>query len=81
MTTMQNNKTLLAIGLLILYSLSGLVALSYEVLWMRMLSLQFGVSNFGVVITVSAFMLGLGLGSILGRRYLLSFSDHSLFLP
>ena len=32
-----------------------------------MLSLQFGVSNFGVVITVSAFMFGLGLGSVLGR--------------
>jgi len=78
MTTMQNNKTLLAIGLLILYSLSGLVALSYEVLWMRMLSLQFGVSNFGVVITVGAFMLGLGLGSIVGRRYLLSFSKPLL---
>ena len=52
--------------LLLCYTLSGLVSLSYEVLWARMLSLQFGVSIFGVVVTVAAFMLGLGLGSLYG---------------
>jgi len=71
MTMIRSDKTPLIFLLLILYGISGLVALAYEVLWMRMLSLQFGVSNFGVVITVSAFMFGLGLGSILGKRYLL----------
>ncbi|WP_455202640.1 hypothetical protein, partial [Kaarinaea lacus] len=35
-----------------------------------MLSLQFGVSIFGVVITVAAFMLGLGAGSLLGTKIL-----------
>jgi len=70
MTSMRSNGTVIAVSLVILYGLSGLVALSYEVLWIRMLSLQFGVSNFGVVITVSAFMLGLGVGSILGRSLL-----------
>ena len=44
-----------------LYGLSGLTSLSYEVLWARMLSLQFGVSVFAVVLTVAAFiMLALG---------------------
>lgn len=52
-----------------LYTLSGLVGLAYEVLWARMLSLQFGVSTFGVVLTVSAFMAGLGGGSLLGARW------------
>lgn len=33
-----------------------------------MLSLQFGVSIFGVVITAAAFMLGLGVGALLGGR-------------
>lgn len=47
-----------------LYGLSGLVSLSYEVLWARMLSLEFGVSVFGVVVTVAAFMTGLGSGSL-----------------
>jgi spermidine synthase len=53
----------------ILYCFSGLTSLAYEVLWSRMLSMQFGVSIFGVVITVAAFMLGLGLGSLAGIRW------------
>lgn len=56
-----------------LYCLSGFTSLAYEVLWSRMLSMQFGVSIFGVVLTVAAFMIGLGLGSLAGigwaRRY------------
>ncbi len=48
----------------LLYGGSGLVSVAYEVLWARMLSLQFGVSVFGVVVTVAAFMTGLGLGSL-----------------
>ncbi len=52
-----------------LYCFSGLTSLAYEVLWSRMLSMQFGVSIFGVVLTVSAFMLGLGLGSLAGIKW------------
>jgi spermidine synthase len=52
-----------------LYTLSGLASLAYEVLWVRMLSQQFGVSIFGVVITVTAFMAGLGAGSWIGARW------------
>ncbi|MDQ6950351.1 MAG: fused MFS/spermidine synthase [Mariprofundales bacterium] len=51
-----------------LYAASGITALAYEVLWMRPIGLLFGISNFGVVVTVSAFMAGLGLGSLLGAR-------------
>lgn len=51
-----------------LYFSSGTASLAYEVLWARLLSVQFGVSIFGVVITVSAFMAGLGIGSVLGTR-------------
>ncbi len=50
----------------ILYCFSGVTSLAYEVLWSRMLSMQFGVSIFGVVLTVAAFMIGLGLGSLAG---------------
>lgn len=53
----------------ILYCLSGFTSLAYEVLWARMLSMQFGVSIFGVVLTVAAFMFGLGLGSLAGIRW------------
>ncbi len=58
-----------AVLLLLLYGLSGVTALAYEVLWTRMLSLLFGISILGVVVTVAAFMLGLGLGSFLGCRW------------
>jgi spermidine synthase len=54
--------------LYLLYTCSGASSLAFEVLWARMLSLQFGVSIFGVVVTIAAFMIGLGLGSLLGLR-------------
>ena len=66
--TVDSRRSLLAV-LAALYTLSGLTSLAYEVLWARMLSQQFGVSIFGVVITVSAFMAGLGAGSWLGERW------------
>ncbi|MDE1981211.1 MAG: fused MFS/spermidine synthase [Betaproteobacteria bacterium] len=52
------------VAAVVLYGFSGLAGVSYEVLWARMLTLQFGVSVFGVVVTVAAFMAGLGLGSL-----------------
>lgn len=52
----------------LLYGLSGLTSVAYEVLWVRMLSLQFGLSVFAVVVTVAAFMFGLGLGSLGAAR-------------
>jgi len=58
-----------AVLLLILYGLSGITALAYEVLWTRMLSLLFGTTILGIVVTVAAFMLGLGLGSLFGSRF------------
>lgn len=54
--------------LTLLYFFSGVTALAFEVLWARMLVLQFGVSIFGIVLTVAAFMLGLGAGSLWGGR-------------
>jgi len=55
--------------LISLYLVSGAISLVYEILWTRMLSLQFGVSVFGVVVTVTAFMAGLGAGSFLCSRW------------
>lgn len=54
--------------LALLYTASGITGVAYEVLWARMLSLEFGASNFGIVFTVTAFMAGLGLGSLLGAK-------------
>jgi len=57
------NSRKLVWALLALYGATGVTALAYEVLWTRMLSLMFGISIFGVVFTVTAFMAGLGVGS------------------
>ncbi|MCK4586959.1 MAG: spermine synthase, partial [Gammaproteobacteria bacterium] len=66
-TTIVNRR--LGIILISLYLISGAASLGYEVLWARMLSLQFGVSIFGVVVTVTAYMAGLGIGSLLGAYW------------
>ncbi len=69
MNSLTTERHLHGAVFLFLYLLSGVISLAYEVLWIRMLSLQFGVSIFGVVVTVTAFMAGLGLGSLAGSLW------------
>jgi len=55
--------------LYLLYFLSGLAALIYQVVWVRSLSLVFGGSHLAVTTVLSVFMGGLALGgSLLGAR-------------
>jgi len=54
--------------LYILFFLSGFPALIYQIVWQRTLFAVYGVNIESVTIVVSAFMLGLGLGSLLGGR-------------
>jgi spermidine synthase len=42
---------------------SGFSALIYQLIWVRLLGLVFGVSSFAVATVVAVFLLGLGLGS------------------
>lgn len=50
-------------------AVSGFSALVYQLIWVRMLGLVFGVSSFAVATVVAVFLLGLGLGSyFFGRR-------------
>lgn len=51
------------------FFLSGVSALIYQVVWMRMLTLVFGNTVFAVSAVLSAFMAGLSLGSYLLGRY------------
>jgi MFS family permease len=55
---------------IMLFGLSGASALIYEIAWVRLLSLAFGVSVYAVSIVVSTFMGGLALGSWLFGRLL-----------
>ncbi len=46
-----------------LFFASGISALTYEIVWARMLTLSFGHTVYSVSVTLSAFMAGLGLGA------------------
>src|ERR1700733_3701968 len=52
----------------LLFFLSGFPALIYQIVWQRTLFSIYGVNIESVTIVVSAFMLGLGLGSLAGGR-------------
>ncbi len=50
----------------ILFFLSGITALLYQVVWQRMLGLFSGADVYAATIIVGAFMAGLGIGSLAG---------------
>ncbi len=54
--------------LLILFFFSGFSALIYQIVWMRMFSLVFGVTTLAVSTVLTSFMAGLALGSYLAGR-------------
>jgi spermidine synthase len=52
-----------------IFVLSGAAGLIYQISWVRMLSLTFGVSIYAISTVVAAFMGGLALGSFVGGRF------------
>jgi spermidine synthase len=55
--------------LLVLFFCSGASALVYQVLWMRLLGLTFGVTVWAASTVLACFMGGLALGSVLAGRW------------
>ena len=49
--------------------ISGASAMIYQLIWVRLLGLVFGVSSFAVATVVAVFLLGLGLGSYFFGRW------------
>lgn len=49
--------------IILIFLISGMAALTYEVVWVRMLSLIFGTTTFAVSTVLFSFMAGLALGS------------------
>src|SRR5260370_35573565 len=64
----------------VLFFFSGMPALIYQIVWQRVLFAIYGVNAESVAIIVSAFMLGLGLGSLIGGRLSARFSRHGVLI-
>jgi len=47
---------------------SGFSSLVYQVAWQRLLTIHYGIGAISIALIVSVFMLGLGLGSLVGGR-------------
>lgn len=56
------------IPLTLLFFLSGACGLTYQVLWLRLLSLVFGVTVHAASTVLASFMAGLALGALLAER-------------
>lgn len=52
--------------LALVFFFSGLSSLIYQVAWQRLLSLHYGVGAISITLIVSIYMLGLGVGALLG---------------
>ena len=55
--------------LLIIFGLTGMTALIYEIIWIRPLTLVFGTTIYAVSTIIASFILGLAVGSWLAGRY------------
>jgi spermidine synthase len=58
----------LPLTLVLLFFFSGISALIYQVLWLRLLGLVFGVTLYAATTVLASFMAGLGLGSFAAGR-------------
>src|SRR3977135_1848605 len=63
-----------------LFLFSGMPALIYQIVWQRTLFSIYGVNAESVAIVVSAFMLGLGLGSLAGGWLSARFPRHGILI-
>src|SRR5512147_668030 len=65
---MKRNRSLVLYLFASLFLISGAAGLIYEIVWERLLELYFGVTMLSVTLIVSAYMAGLGIGSLVGGR-------------
>lgn len=73
--TGERRPNLLLCGL---FFCSGMPALVYQIVWQRALFAIYGVNAESVAVVVSAFMLGLGLGSLAGGWVSARFPDRAM---
>lgn len=64
----------------LLFFCSGMPALIYQIIWQRALFAIYGVNAESVAVVVTAFMVGLGIGSFLGGRLSSRFPKHGILM-
>jgi spermidine synthase len=64
----------------LLFLCSGMPALIYQVVWQRALFSIYGVNSQSVVVVVTAFMIGLGIGSLVGGRLSARFPRRAVLI-
>ncbi len=69
-----------SVFLSLLFFCSGMPALIYQVVWQRALFAIYGVNAQSVAVVVTAFMLGLGLGSLAGGRFSARFPGKGILI-
>jgi predicted membrane-bound spermidine synthase len=77
-TISSRQKDTLFLGLL--FFCSGMPALIYQIVWQRVLFAIYGVNSQSVAVVVTAFMLGLGIGSLLGGCISKRFPTHGILI-
>lgn len=78
MQLLQRTSVMQNTALLLLFFLSGSTALVYQVVWQKLLFTAFGVDLQSVAIVVSTFMLGLGLGALIGGQFAEKYPNDQL---
>lgn len=68
-TNSEESPRILLVALLALFFLSGVAGLMYQVLWLRLLNLVFGVTVYAASTVLASFMSGLALGSWMVGRF------------
>jgi spermidine synthase len=75
-TNQQKDSVFLAL----LFFCSGMPALVYQIVWQRALFAIYGVNAESVAVVVTAFMVGLGIGSLVGGRLSARFPKHGILI-
>ena len=63
--------------IMVVYCISGFVAISYEIIWTRIFQIQLGTSIYAFSMMLACYLLGIGLGSLAGGAF---FRKHLLTL-
>jgi predicted membrane-bound spermidine synthase len=64
----------------LLFFSSGMPAMVYQIVWQRALFAIYGVNAESVAVVVTAFMIGLGVGSLVGGRLSTRFPRHGILM-